>query len=245
MITPEQAQQIKAGLAEEKTLVQVASDAGVNKSTVERVNRLYIRKGKFAEFLEKAEQMASKGKSKPKKHKKPFELLGPKTIANIRHLRKQGVTIREISERLDVSANRVWYYTTGKGAGENVSKLSTPRKDNLNQKIFALREKGLTLTAIAEKLEIPLGTVHSRMYAHGASKHSELSKEQSNGAGSTDNGNALSVNKYILFGIAYAETERFIGVLSERLGVPAKVLRPRLSELLGHSPVRESSGHGN
>jgi hypothetical protein len=104
-------------------------------------------------------------------------------------------------------------------------------------RILQMRKDGYKVREIVEKLGIKDGMVNYYVYGkYGkANKIQETRKEQQNGHSSKGS----AINKNICIGIAYAEVERFIGVLSERLAIPATVLRSRLSELLEHSPVRQ------
>src|SRR5262245_47104372 len=98
--------------------------------------------------------------------------------------------------------------------------------DQRREEIHKLRGEGLTVRAIAEKLGVSKGNVHYYLYS---------GKQNYTNGETIQNGHH---SKDLIIGICYAETERFVGVLSERFSVPAKVLRQRLSELLGHSPLR-------
>jgi len=123
---------------------------------------------------------------------------------------------------------------------KHVRKFAPKKLNDTNdraEKILALKKQGLNLTAISKQVGLPTSTVSYYMYTRKLK--SPVGKEESNGASSTNGKSATStVNKHVLIGIAYAETERFITLLSERLGLTSEVLRPRLSELLGHSPLR-------
>lgn len=92
--------------------------------------------------------------------------------------------------------------------------------------IQGLRAQGVKVREIADRLNMKMSAVNHYLY----SKHVKL-----NGGGPVTNG---SLNKNVAVGIVYAEVERFLAALSQRLGVPTTVLRPRLSELLGRSPFR-------
>jgi hypothetical protein len=99
--------------------------------------------------------------------------------------------------------------------------------------IHALREQKYSVKEISQKLNIPTGAVNYHLYKRPNTSSSE---------GALPNGH---INKHVATGIAYAETERFVAVLAQRLGVPADFLRSRLSELLGRSPIRGASGPAN
>jgi len=95
-----------------------------------------------------------------------------------------------------------------------------------------LHRDGLTIREIAAKLGITVSAVSNRLYYKPAAQQKAKEQAKANGNGNGD------YSKELVIGICYAETERFLGVLGERFGVSAKVLRSRLSELLGHPPLR-------
>lgn len=238
MITPEQAQQIKVGFTSGTQIREIAKNAGVALSTVERVNRLFIKKGKFNEFLEKSERFHARPNHKPAKQNKPNGNPSPSVIANMRHLKAQGLSGREIGEKLGLGLHVVYYWLAKEGAPQKPE----GKQAKLTAKIQTLREEGLTIREVAGKLGIPTGTVSYHLYGQKNGREHHQTKELGNGAA---NGAASGFNKHVCVGIAFAETERFIGVLSQRLGVPTAFLRPRLSELLGRSPLREPRGDGD
>lgn len=111
--------------------------------------------------------------------------------------------------------------------------------DKLQARILALKEKGLTYREIGEKIGMSTHGVGYYTSARGRRKQDKVSLGELDSPGKEQmNGHHPTTNKHILIGIAYAETERFITNLSERIAVPAEVLRRRLAELLGHSPLR-------
>jgi predicted transcriptional regulator len=239
-LKPEQLEQIKKSMGGDKTQREVAKEMGISLSAV-RYNLSKIRKGKFEQVMERAVRLAS---GLPKSTGHPRSVVrnpSPATIRNIQHLRAQGMKGSEVAKKLNVSASMVYYYAHDK---KEKAQPSENKQERLTRKIQGLREKGLTIKVISEKLHVPTGTISYRLYGNKNGRTYNEQKELTNGAGSpTANGNGF--NKHVCVGIAFAETERFIGVLSERLGVPAAFLRPRLSELLGHSPLRETPGDGN
>ena len=103
---------------------------------------------------------------------------------------------------------------------------------HLAEEIVKLTEEQYGPGEIAKKLNIPQSSVY--YYRHRA-KHQAT--QSTNEEGALTNG-SITINKNIVIGIAYAEVERFISNISQRLGISADVLRPRLSELLGRSPLR-------
>lgn len=94
--------------------------------------------------------------------------------------------------------------------------------------IQRLKDQGYARREIADKLHVP-GSIVS--YYTGL--------QTSPTTGGTSNG---ILNKNFVVGIAYAETERFVAHLSQRLALPTNFLRQRLSELLGRSPLRGARG---
>lgn len=115
-----------------------------------------------------------------------------------------------------------------------------PHKPELRAKILDLRKTGMRPAEIARTLNLYPSAVYyhthrAKLGGHHKPATPEVTGAQTNGAISNGHG---TFDKKILIGIAFAETERFLAVLSERLGIPAAVLRPRLSELLGRSPLR-------
>lgn len=154
----------------------------------------------------------------------------------VKALLARGWSANQIATKLDVTADAVYYwrkkFENGNGH-EPTPKLG--KQAQLIARIHELRKEGLTLKEIAKKLHRPLGTIHYRAYgaANGEQHHKLHEKESSNGHN--------PINNNIRIGIAYAETERFIGVLGQRLSLPPELLRSRLSELLGHSPMRSGN----
>ena len=171
-------------------------------------------------------------------------------IKNVKMMHERGMNAREIMEKMPelthYNVYKAIHTNGGKGSGQgkrNGHPEGAQRKsDNkLDLKIFKLKQDGLTLRAIAAKLDLAKGTVSSAYYrylkSNGRSKgHSK--GEELNGNNANDSNGSTSANKNILIGIAFAETTRFIDNLSERIAVPPETLRRRLSELLGHSPLR-------
>ena len=103
---------------------------------------------------------------------------------------------------------------------------------HLLPQMLALKEQKFTQAEIGRKLNMKPGTVGYYLAPRRKYQFTQLGKEQTNG----------HINKNIALGIAYAETERFIGVLAQRLAFAPAILRQRLSELLGHSPLRADGG---
>ena len=72
-------------------------------------------------------------------------------------LAKEGFTAREISEKLSIKLNRV-YYLLRKNK-DNVKFDNYKRKHN-HSEVKSLKEKGLSANEISEKLDMPLRTVY-------------------------------------------------------------------------------------
>lgn len=115
--------------------------------------------------------------------------------------------------------------------GSGRRKSFAPKWGHMKEQILALKATGMKPTEIAEKLDMPKKSLAYYLYDH---RHKIKLEEK----GAFTNGNKSALNINVAVGVAYAETERFISNLAERLGVPTTILRPRLSELLGHSPFR-------
>jgi len=111
-------------------------------------------------------------------------------------------------------------------------------------KVAALREQGMSVKEIAKKIGVGYSTAGyyitqlnkangkiSQAHSNGKESHEQIA------ASHNGNGNG-TVNRNVLIGIAYAETDRFIGVLAERLSVPGPILRRELSGLLGRETIR-------
>jgi hypothetical protein len=191
-----------------------------------------------------------KGAAQAERKPKPAEIAGNEFEMEARRLRNTGMTSVEIAKKLDVNKSKVDYHLYMKAArkrkeaamARNGTARSTKRRKFrgaavkatlLREKVQALREEGLGLSAVAAKLNIPRTTAN--YYFYQARKHNGTS---SSPEGAETNGHE-PLNKHIKYGIAYAETERFLSALAERLDVDAKVLRLTISGLLGRSSLRE------
>lgn len=115
-----------------------------------------------------------------------------------------------------------------KHAGRGEDRASRQSAIAKRQLILSLRAQGLTVNKIADQLNMKPSAVNHYIYT-------KQSAVKPNGGGHVTNG---SLNKNVAVGIVYAEVERFISAISQRLGVAPAVLRPKLSELLGRSPFR-------
>jgi AcrR family transcriptional regulator len=234
-LTVEDLETIKRGVDSGKSMAEIARDIGRVQSIVKRI-RDQIKSGKFlqrlAEIQEREVQKAKNDKSNGVvKSSNAKNLSTEQRRKRITALRDQGIGLSDIAKKLGMPAGSVSYYYYSKpkkSAGQS-------SRNNTTEKITALKQQGLTLGQIAERVGLSHNSVHYHLYTKA-----KTGKEHTNGNGTSSanaNGDA-AINRNILIGIAFAETERFIGLLSERLGVTAEVLKPRLSELLGHSPLR-------
>lgn len=104
-----------------------------------------------------------------------------------------------------------------------------PKWGHLAQQIKELHAAGIKPREISAKLGIPKPALAHYIYGRYSYKNGHEEETINNG----------KLNRNIAIGIVYAETERFLGALAERLGVPTTILRPKLSELLGRSPFRQ------
>lgn len=151
----------------------------------------------------------------------------------VKKLIARGWNATQIATKLNVTRDAVYYWQ--KKVADNDEPSPRNKQEELAARIRELRKEGLTIRAIAKKLHRPEGTISYRLYAaaNGRSHHKLQQEESSNGHN--------PINNNIRIGIAYAETERFIGVLGQRLSLAPELLRSRLSELLGHSPMRSGN----
>lgn len=151
-------------------------------------------------------------------------------VAKLRH---DGFPMKRIAEACGVDQATVYAYFTGTKQAKNQHAKVTKKFADRRVQIAQLRSTGLKLREIGEMLKLTPAAVgyYTRTNVQNGTEISQNGAHQ-NG----HNGN--SINRNILFGIALSETERFIGLLSEKLSIPAEILRSRLSELLGHSPLR-------
>lgn len=240
-LTIEQLEGIREGIEKGTPQRAITKEVGVSLSAVNRVNNKLLKTGKFDDHIAALKAHAKSptngnGKGGKRKHRGPTA--DAKLVANIRHLKAQGLSGREIAERLNIGQSMVFYWANPKRKQKD-----EPRKFHDTTKMatraVAMQQKGWTREEIAEKLGVVKSTVG--YYLDKKAKELQIIKEPStNGTGPS--AAAAAINKNVCVGIAYAEVERFIGVLSQRLGLTPEVLRSRLSELLGHSPLRANSG---
>lgn len=108
-------------------------------------------------------------------------------------------------------------------------------------KIIRYRAQGLSGREISAKAGVSQPQVYYWLAKvnGGSAKVNGSQGSNSNLKKGNTNGVKNPFNKNILLGIAYAETERFIANIAPRIKIPAQILRRRLPELLGHSPLWE------
>jgi DNA-binding NarL/FixJ family response regulator len=196
-----------------------------------------INDGTFdKKFVEPARSREDKAPSEPKSLKpKPMAGRGQEIIK----LKAKGLSAAEVAKKFGTTTGNVayWYYKDRNYKKTN-GQPSVHKSDKRRAKILKLKEQGLTLVEIGRKVGVTSSTVGYYINSRKDSPKNQTVLEAKNGDSSaTTNGNS-TINKNIFIGIAYAEIERFIGLLSERLSISADILRPRLSELLGHPPLR-------
>lgn len=157
----------------------------------------------------------------------------------------RGLAPKEIAKRLGVTIEKVYYIRyrgkRHKGVETAIVKGKIAKANSLGQKVFELKQTGISYREIASMLKRPLGTVHSA--AHWYRKNQEGGTLVTNGhkSASSTNANGDISNhptKGELIGYAWAEVERGIATLSQRIALDPLVLRRRLSELLGFETVR-------
>ena len=151
--------------------------------------------------------------------------LSEEQISKIPKLLKQGLTHQQIAGRFGVSSSAIYQRTLKMKTARPAREMRKIKSQDLTAQIAVLAKQGLNQREISEKLGLYKGAPSYYLRKHSA---------QDSHTGEAKNG--TGINRNIGVGIAYAETERFIGVLAERLGIAPDILRSKLSELLGHSP---------
>ncbi|SRR5258708_2627549 len=244
-ITPKQIEEFKEAHAEGLSRTATAEKVGIAKSTVDRL-RDAVKEGRIDEMMSRAERLAAKALAHPSgkrpniaqraKHFARGKKPDPPFLPKLLQYTKEGMTLKQIAEKLHITAPMVSYWKFKAG----VSKLGTGRPiskghgEDFTAQCLALKEQGYSLMEISTKLGVPRTTIDYHL--HVKQRRLQLQQGGLNGTGDS------SFNKSIRIGIAYAETQRFIGVLGERLGIAPELLRSRLSELLGHPPLRSQRG---
>lgn len=167
-------------------------------------------------------------KKRPMVHTHPPDV----RAAVLRDLALGTMTVKEVSAKHRIHLATVYAWKLKgqtQGTVSSASKAPLPHREP----ILRMKAEGMGQAEIARKLSLPISTVHYHFY--------EPEKDKIKGEVHNGNGH-FQLNRHEATGIAYAEVERLIQVLAERLGVSASQLRPRLSELLGRAPIRGASG---
>jgi transcriptional regulator len=205
-----------------------------SKSVIERVKRS-LKERTFDKWLANAERTEKTIKSRPPS--KWDSLSTDERRALIFKLRAKGLKAAEIAKQVGTESRNLsyWFYRDNKNAA-TMAKIKAGVNER-QARAIELRDQGLKMREIAAKMGIASGSVNYYLYGR---KQTKIGKENTNGAtrNGTDGETKNGINKNILIGVAYSETERFIGLLGTRLGISTDLLRSRLSELLGHSPLR-------
>lgn len=164
----------------------------------------------------------------------------PERQARVQKYMAKGWSTLKIAKKLGITEGTAGYWIT------KVNKLSGARatsatnasgsvvgtKKGLGSKVAFYMSKGWKTPQIAQRLGLAPQTVYYHV--------NKLQKQATAATPATEetSGNSNAFSKDIRIGIAFAETERFVNAIGERLALPPTILRRRLSELLGHSPVR-------
>jgi len=257
-LTVQQLNTLKERIAANANRHDIISEVGIGHATFDRI-RAAINQGEpFARMIVKA-QMREAGQTihHEKSEKNRQAIIAARTkrpnaqrarlvsrkskhgqyAERIASLHAKGKGQAAIAKTLGLPKTTVEYYVNArpKRQAARLAQYRTAdrRISQSAPQIKTLRGQGLGVGEIAEILKLPRTTVNYHFYKKTKEALS-VGKEQWNGTSSP-------LNKHVCVGIAYAETERFIGVLAEKLALPATFLRSRLSELLGllgHSPLR-------
>jgi DNA-binding CsgD family transcriptional regulator len=157
------------------------------------------------------------------------------TREKVRELLSKHLAYDEIAKQLGITNGSVYYHMQNLKNGKNGNKPDKHQLDKVMGNVLRLKESGLNVPQIAAKLKISKSIVNYNLY-----QRSKRFKEENNEQHPTysSNSSATGVHRDVLIGIAFSEVNRFIGLLGERLGVPATILGSRLAKLLGHPPLR-------
>jgi transposase len=166
----------------------------------------------------------------------------PEFLPRLLAYRAQGIKADDIGKKLGITQAQVYYWSAkarDSQASSGKSSRGAPSKmtPELIIKARLYREQGYTWREVGEKIGLHKAT----LYAH----KDEILNAGSNLQKGEIHGLAAASNRNVFIGYAYAKVEEYIAVLAERAHFPHQVLRARLSELLGHSPLRQEPGHGD
>ncbi len=177
--------------------------------------------------------------------------LAPEKVAEIKELLEQGITQIAIAKKVGVHISTVNKIsrgvthadtpsatrTSGKKRILSVlgSKVGRPSEPNPKRdKVLALRAKGMSMNAIAEKLGIPRTTANHYFYGSGR-KRKKSTIPMPNEVNT--NGHEQLDTRFLV-GFGCAELERTLTAVAQRLGLSPNLLRQGFSRFLGSAQVR-------
>lgn len=177
-------------------------------------------------------------------------------ITTVKMMHERGMKANEIKEKTGLTTYNVYRAVKmAKAQGKNGHPRGPRRETNgLDVKVYNLKQKGLSLVAIAEKLDMPKGTVSSAYYRYlknnGHSKGEKLNGNASASDNSSTNGasqNSATTHKgwtlESIAGACSAEVTRVISGFSDTYhnagtGITAEKIQRRVLELLASETVR-------
>lgn len=181
---------------------------------------------------------------KMKKEHESVHYLTPEETNKVINLTREGLSARQVAEKTGLSVYNIYQarkrgnvdstaaHNRYRGAG-TVKRAAILKRD---KKILELQAKGWSAREIAQKLGTHKSTVYYSLN-HGPYSHKgEMNGNNSSSSPGPDTHSEASTSE--LIGIAFAETNRVITNLSERIKIPADKLRRRLSELLAGPALR-------
>ncbi len=176
--------------------------------------------------------------------------LAPEKLAEIRELLEQGITQKAIAKKVGVHVSTVNKIHIGRTHADTPSasrangkkrilsvlgsKVGRPSEPNPKRdKVLALRAKGMSMNAIAEKLGIPRTTAY---YLYGSGRKRKKSTIPMPNEVNTNGHEQLDTR--FLVGFGCAELERTLTAVAQRLGLSPNLLRQGFSRFLGSAQVR-------
>lgn len=185
----------------------------------------------------------------PRVSSESMHYLTPEEITTVKMMHERGMSAREINEKTNLTVYNI--YKAVKAKAPSAHPRGPRRETNgLDAKVFKLKEGGMTLVAIGEKLGVPKGTVSSAYYRYVKNNGSHSKGEELNGdttARSSNNGTAVSNHKgwtlESIAGACCAEVTRVISGFSDTYhntgtGITAEKIQRRVTELLALETVR-------
>jgi transposase-like protein len=239
-LTPQQKKEniVKLFIAGKDTQ-QIAEELGLKKSLVGYHVRNYKK--------ENGIPLGTNGPKKAKKAAYERTVMTDELRKQVKNHVIRGLSVSDTAKKLGISMTAVRNAMQKVGlATPRFAKKAGTKKINLGAQATEMRATGMPIREIAEKLNRPLGTIHSALHAYKV----KLGQAKAKGAITVNghhsaNGNAsLNGNgptKGELIGLAWAQIERGVTDISERIGITPSVLRKRISELLAYQEVRESN----